>query len=204
VQTDLAEPAGVDRLLAAVGDRPIEALLANAGRSLGHAFLDQDFAQVRTVIDTNVTGTLYLIQQVGRKMRERGDGRILITGSIAGFVPGPFQAVYNGTKAFIDSFAWALREELSDTGITVTLLMPGATDTAVFERAGMAGTPIGRAGKDDPAMVARVGFQAMLRGDGDVVSGWRNKLLTAAATITPAGILARVHARLARPEGGGG
>ena len=133
----------MDKLYAAIGGRPVEALLANAGRGLGKGFLDQDFDAVRHVVDTNVTGTLYLLQKVGRDMRTRGQGRILITGSIAGFMPGTYQAVYNGTKAFLDSFSFALRHELKDTGITVTCLMPGATETEFFERADMMDTKIG-------------------------------------------------------------
>src|SRR5919206_559189 len=116
VEADLATLEGVDKLYAAVKGRSVDALLANAGHGLGHAFLDQNFADVRHVIDTNVTGTLYLIHKVGRDMRARGKGRILITGSVGGFVPGSFQAVYNATKAFIDSFSFALRNELKDTG----------------------------------------------------------------------------------------
>src|SRR5215218_9930767 len=140
VETDLATIEGVDRLYDAIGDRPVAALLANAGHGLGKAFLDQDFQDVRHVIDTNITGTIYLIQKVGRDMRARRAGRILITGSIAGFIPGAYQAVYNGTKAFIDSFSFAIRNELKETGVTVTCLMPGATETEFFERADMMDT----------------------------------------------------------------
>jgi short-subunit dehydrogenase len=157
VEADLASTAGVDQLWAAAGGRPVDALLANAGHGLGHAFLDQDFADVRHVIDTNVTGTVYLVQLVGREMRTRGQGRILLTGSIAGFMPGTYQAIYNGTKAFIDSFSFALRAELKDTGVTVTCLMPGATETDFFERADMLDTNVGQSKKDDPADVARAG-----------------------------------------------
>ena len=109
VETDLATTAGIDRLWSAAAGRPIDALLANAGHGLGRGFLDQDFEEVRHVIDTNVTGTVYLVQLVGRSMRSRGQGRILLTGSSAGFMPGTYQAVYNGTKAFVDSFSFALR-----------------------------------------------------------------------------------------------
>jgi short-subunit dehydrogenase len=123
----------------------VEALLANAGRGLGKSFLDQDFDAVRHVVDTNVTGTLYLLQKIGRDMRARGQGRIQITGSIAGFMPRTYQAVYNGTKAFLDTFSYALRHEAKDTGITVTCLMPGATEIEFFERADMMGTKIGTA-----------------------------------------------------------
>lgn len=202
VETDLATLDGVDELYAAVDGRPVEALLANAGHGLGGAFLDQDFDEVRHVIDTNVTGTIYLIQRVGQDMRTQGRGRILITGSIAGFMPGTFHAVYNGTKAFIDSFSFALRAELKDSGVTVTCLMPGATETEFFERADMLDTKVGTQTKDDPTDVAEVGFEAMMRGDGDVVAGWKNKLQTAIASVTPAGMLAEQHRKMAEPGSG--
>jgi short-subunit dehydrogenase len=187
MQTDLSTIEGVDRLYDAskrIG-RPVDALLANAGRGLGRAFLDQDFNQVRRVIDTNITGTIYLIHEVGNDMRRRNAGRIRITGSIAGFIPGSFQAVYNGSKAFLDSFSFALREELRDSKVTVTCLMPGATETKFFERADMMDTSVGTSKKDDAADVAKVGFDAMMRGDGDVVTGFKNKAQSAVANVTP-------------------
>ena len=199
VQADLATIEGVDTLWNAASGRPVDALLANAGHGLGRAFLDQDFTEVRHVIDTNITGTVYLVQLAGRHMRARGSGRILLTGSIAGFMPGTYQAVYNGTKAFVDSFSFAVRAELKGSGVTVTCLMPGATETDFFERADMLDTQVGQAQKDDPLDVARVGFDAMMRGDGDVVSGWKNKLQTAIASVTPAAVLAEQHRRMAEP-----
>src|SRR4051812_17939458 len=199
VQADLATLEGVDKLYEHIAGRPVDALLANAGRGLGKGFLEQDFDKVRRVIDTNITGTIYLIQQIGRDMRVRGAGRILITGSIAGFIPGTYQAVYNGTKAFIDSFSFALRAELKDSGVTVTCLMPGPTETEFFERADLLDTKIGQVEKDDPGMVAKVGFDAMMAGKGDVVSGWKNKLQSAVASITPAGVLAEQHRKQTEP-----
>lgn len=199
VETDLATRHGVETLYAAAQGRPVDALLANAGHGLGHAFLDQDFTQVQHVIDTNITGTLHLIQKVGRDMRARNQGRILITGSIAGFMPGSFTAVYNGTKAFIDSFSFALRNELKDTNITVTCLMPGTTETEFFKRADMLDTKLGQEEKDDPADVAKAGFAAMMRGEADVVTGWKNKALSAVANVIPAGVLAEQHRKKAAP-----
>jgi short-subunit dehydrogenase len=199
VNADLATIAGVDQLYARIAGRPVDALLANAGRGLGKAFLDQDFDDIRYVIDTNVTGTVYLINKVGREMRARGKGRTLITGSIAGFMPGSYQAVYNGTKAFLDSFSYALREELKDTDVTVTCLMPGATETDFFRRADMLDTKVGVAEKDDPSKVARDGFNAMMAGKGGVVSGWQNKLQAAAAHVMPAERLAKKHTEIAAP-----
>jgi uncharacterized protein len=199
VVADLATTEGVDQLYAAIQNRPVAALLANAGRGLGHAFLDQEFHQIRHVIDTKVTGTLYLIHKVGRDMRARRQGRILITGSIAGFMPGTYQAVYNGTKALLDSFSFALRAELKDSGVTVTCLMPGATETEFFERADLLDTKIGAAKKQPPAEVAKIGFEAMLKGDGDVVAGWTNKLRAAIAHVVPAGFLAEQHRKMTAP-----
>jgi short-subunit dehydrogenase len=202
VEADLSTLEGVDKLYATIGGRPVDALLANAGHGLGHAFLDQNFDQIRHVIDTNITGTIYLIQKIGKEMRTRGAGRILITGSIAGFMPGSFQAVYNGTKAFIDSFSFALRNELKDSGVTVSCLMPGATETEFFERAGMEDTKVGQQEKDDPAKVAKDGFEAMMNGEGDVVSGWKNKIQATLANVTPAGVLAEQHRKMAEPGTG--
>jgi uncharacterized protein len=199
---DLSTEQGVDELYGAANGRAIDALLANAGHGLGKGFLDQNWTNVRHVIDTNVTGTVYLLHKVGNEMRTRRSGRMLITGSIAGFMPGTFQAVYNGTKAFLDSFSFALRAELKDSGVTVTCLMPGATETDFFERADMLDTKIVQSKKDDPVDVAKVGFDAMMRGDGDVVSGWQNKLRSAIALITPSGILAEMHRHMAEPGSG--
>ncbi len=180
----------------------MDALLANAGRGLGHAFLDQDWQRAYEVIQLNVTGTLYLIHKVGNDMRARGQGRILITGSIAGLMPGSFQAVYNGTKAFLDSFSFALRNELKDSGVSVSCLMPGATDTEFFRRADMLDTKVGSGKKDDPADVAETGFKAMMKGEGDVVHGMRNKVQAAVAAVTPESLLAEMHRGMAEPGTG--
>lgn len=199
VQADLGTMEGVDKLYVHLNGRPVELLLANAGRGLGRAFLDQDFSEVRKVLDTNITGTIYLIHKIAHDMRVNNRGKILITGSIAGFMPGAFAAVYNGTKAFINSFSFALRNELKETAITVTCLMPGATETEFFERADMLDTKVGTQEKDDPTDVAKVGFEAMLRGDGDVVSGWKNKLQSALANVIPADRLAEKHRKMSEP-----
>lgn len=199
VLVDLSTDDGVDILCASVADRPVAALLANAGVGLGGAFLDQDFERVRQVIDTNVTGTLELIQRIGRDMRARGEGRILITGSIAGLMPGTYQAVYNGTKALLDSFSYALRAELKDTGVTVTCLMPGATETEFFARADMLDTKVGTEKKQAPEEVAKEGFEAMMKGEGEVVTGWNNKLRAAISHVLPSGLLAEQHRKMAEP-----
>jgi short-subunit dehydrogenase len=202
LQVELSTTQGVDRLCDLIGERPVDALFANAGHGLGHAFLDQDFAEAKHVVDTNITGTIYLAHRIGRRMRERGEGRILFTGSIAGLMPGSFQAVYNGTKAFVDSFAWALRNELKDSGVTVSCLLPGATETDFFHRADMDDTKVGQDKKDDPADVAKTGFDALMKGEGDVVHGLKNKIQAAAAAVIPDSALADQHRKMAEPGSG--
>lgn len=204
VDCDLATSAGVDQLLHHIGHRSVDALLANAGHGLGGAFLDQDWPAILHVVNTNITGTLYLVHAVARRMRERahdrGFGRILITGSVAGYQPGSFHAVYNASKAFVDSFALALRNELKDTGISVTCLIPGPTDTEFFERADLMDTRMRDIPKADPAKVARAGFDAMLRGQSDVASGLANKLQVAMSKLMPGEAMAQAHRHLAEPH----
>ena len=120
---------------------------------------------------------------------------------MAGYLPGAFQAVYNGTKAFIDSFAYALRNELKDSGVSITLLMPGPTETHFFQRAGLTDTKVGQEEKDDPADVAKDGFDAMMSGEGDVVSGWKNKIQSTIANVTPNEVLAEQHRKKTEPGG---
>jgi len=204
IRADLATSEGVTALIESIKGHSsqIELLMANAGAGLGHGFLDQDLDRIRHIINTNITGTMQLIHAVGNIMRDQGSGRILITGSIAGFMPGAFQAVYNGTKAYLNSFSFALRNELKDSGVTVTCLMPGATDTKFFERADMLDTSVGQSKKDDPADVAQVGFDAMMDREGDVVSGLKNKVMAAVANVTPAEMLAEQHRKMAEPGSG--
>ncbi len=202
VEADLSGQGGVDQLLAAIGGRPVDVLVANAGHGLGNDFLDQDPSDWRHVINTNVTGTLLLIQPIAQKMKARGQGRILITGSIAGHLAGSFQAVYNGTKAFIDSFSAALGDELKDTGVTVTCLKPGATETEFFHRAEMDDTKVGSGKKDDAADVAKTGWDAMKTGEHAVVHGLMNKAQVLVAGVLPESVQAGMHRKQAEPGSG--
>lgn len=200
MQADLATRDGLRALMTAIGDRRIDALIANAGHGQGGAFLDQEWADIAHVIHTNVTGTVYLVHEVGRKMREADHGRILITGSVAGHIPGAFQLVYNSTKSFLDFFCLGLANELKDTRVAVTCLLPGPTDTEFFERADMEDTKVGRQDKADPAKVAEDGYAALLSGDTQVVSGLMNKVQVMFADILPDDIVAQMHRRLAKPR----
>ncbi|MDQ4419001.1 SDR family NAD(P)-dependent oxidoreductase [Sphingobium sp. DEHP117] len=203
IEADLSTFQGVDRLLAATNGQPIDVLCANAGVGTGGAFLDQDVQKWRRSIDTNVTGTVYLLQKVLRDMVARNQGKVLVTGSIAGYIPGSFNAVYNATKAFVDNFTEALRNELKDVeGVTLTTLMPGATETEFFARAGMLDTKVGQDAKADPAKVARDGWNALLEGKGHIVSGISNKLQVAASGVIPQSVLAEQHRKMAEPGSG--
>lgn len=199
IETDLATTEGVDKLIETLRGRRVDALLANAGRGLGKGFLDQNWDDIRHVIDTNVTGTTYLIHRIGRQMRQQGRGRILITGSIAGFMPGTFQAVYSGSKAFLDSFAAAIRNELKDSGVSVTCLMPGATETDFFRRADLLDTKLGQAEKMDAGDVARQGFEAMMKGEDSVITGFKNKMQVAMTRVRSSEALAELHRKETEP-----
>lgn len=204
LEADLATIEGVDRLLQATGGRRIDVLCANAGHGLGGAFLDQAVGDWRHVIDTNLTGTVYLLQKVLGAMVRQGSGKILVTGSIAGWMPGSFSAVYNGTKAFIDNFTAALRNELkAHEGITITTLEPGPVETEFFHRAGMDDTKVGQDNKkSDPVDVAQDGWEAMFAGKDTLISGWKNKLQVAAAGVLPQSIPAEMHRGMAEPGSG--
>lgn len=201
LETDLSTIEGVDRLLDAAQGRQVDLLCANAGHGLGRAFLDQDVAEWRHVVDTNITGTAYLLQKVLKQMVARDAGKILVTGSIAGYIPGSFQAVYNGTKAFVDNFTDALRNEIKESkGVTLTTLMPGPVETEFFHRADMDDTSVGASDtKSDPADVAKDGWEAVMAGKASIVSGWKNKLQVAAANVTPNSVLAERHRMMAEP-----
>ncbi len=206
VNADLSSFEGVDQLLQAAQGRQIDLLCANAGHGLGHAFLDQSPRDWRHVVDTNVVGTLYLLQKVLPEMVARNEGKVLVTGSIAGYIPGAFQAVYNGTKAFVDSFVAAIQNELKDSdGVTITNLMPGPVETEFFARGDMLDTSVGASdSKSDPADVAKDGWDALMAGKAAVASGWKNKIQSALANVTPNAVLAEQHRKMAEPGSANG
>jgi short-subunit dehydrogenase len=205
VNADLSTIDGVDQLLAATNGRQVDLLCANAGHGLGHAFLDQELKDWRHVVDTNIVGTLYLLQKALKPMVARNEGKVLVTGSIAGYIPGAFQAVYNGTKAFVDSFVAAIQNELKDSdGITITNLMPGPVETEFFARGDMLDTSVGASDtKSDPADVAKDGWDALMAGKAAVASGWKNKIQSALANVTPNAVLAEQHRKMAEPGSAG-
>lgn len=203
VQVDLATYDGVEQLcrdITATG-RPVDAVAINAGRGAGGDFTrDTDLRDELNIIDLNVTSTVHLAKRVLPDMVSRGAGRVLFTSSIASTMPGSFQAVYNASKAFVQSFSEAVRNELKDTGVTVTALMPGPTDTDFFRRADMEDTKVGAGKKDDPAEVAEQGFKALMRGDDHVVAGsLTNKVQAVAGKVVPDTVKAEMHRKMAEP-----
>ncbi|CAM3697020.1 SDR family NAD(P)-dependent oxidoreductase [Nocardioides zeicaulis] len=207
VQVDLRTAEGVDDLYSAISadGRPIAAIALNAGHGQGGAFVDTDLADELSIIALNVTSTVRLAKLVLRDMVARDEGRVLVTSSIASTMPGSFQAVYNASKSFLQSFTEALQDELKDTGVTLTSLMPGPTDTDFFERADMAeDTKVGTSKKDDPAQVARQGFDALMAGRARVVGGGlTTKVQEAAAKVMPDRLKAAVHRQVAEPGSAG-
>ena len=203
VVADLATPDGAERVVAAIAatGRPVDALALNAGVGNGGAFTDIPLADEQRLLAVNIGATVHLAKRIVPEMVRRGAGRVLFTSSVASQMPGPYYATYAASKAFIQSFAHALRYELGGTGVTVTALLPGPTDTEFFDRAGMAGTTVDSSSKDDPAEVARDGFEALMAGKSQVVAGSaKNKIQVAAAKMMPDQARAAVHARMTKPE----
>ena len=205
VQVDLRTYDGVESLYTAVKGtgRPLDAAALNAGVGLGGRFVENDLTAELDMIDLNVKSTVHLAKRVLGDMVARNQGRVLITSSIASTMPGSFQAVYNGTKSFLQSFAEAVANELKDTGVVITSLMPGPTDTNFFHRAEMDDTKVGQGSKDDPAEVARQGFEALMDRDQKVVAGsLKTKSMAAADKVLPDALKAEQHRKMAEPGSG--
>jgi uncharacterized protein len=202
VQVDLADHEGTHKLISAIqsAGRPVDAAAINAGVGVSGRFVETDLAEEIDMVRLNVMSLLHLTKYMVKDMVERGHGRILITSSIAGTMPTPYEAVYGATKAFERSLAQSLREELKDTGVTITALMPGATETNFFHRAGADDTKLGASEKDDPAEVAKEGFEALMAGKDHVIAGsLKNKLQAAAGYTLPDPLVARAHAAMSEP-----
>jgi short-subunit dehydrogenase len=203
LQVDLATYEGVEKLYDRIqsNSRPLDSAAINAGVGVTGDFArDTDLKNELNLINLNVTSPVHLAKRILPDMIAAGHGRILFTSSIAGTMPAPFEAVYGASKAFLSSFAQAIRNELKDTGVTITALMPGATETNFFHRAGMDDTKLGVSEKDDPTEVAREGFEALMAGRDHVVAGsFKNKLQAAAGHGLPDPMLAEMHRKQSEP-----
>ncbi|MFE1288137.1 SDR family NAD(P)-dependent oxidoreductase [Streptomyces sp. NPDC058751] len=183
--------------------RPVDVVALNAGVGHGGPFLETDLVDELEIIDLNVRATVHLAKRFLCDMADQAEGRILVTSSIASTVPGPFQAVYNASKSFLQSFVQALQNELRGTGVSVTSLMPGPTETDFFHRADMDDTKVGRQSKDDPAQVAEQGLDALFAGRTEVVAGSvKTKARELVNKVLPDGAKAEAHRRTAAPGSG--
>lgn len=202
---DLATEEGVDRLFARIDEtgRGLDAIAINAGIGVGGAaFAETSWEKERNLLLLNVVHTAYTAKLAVRKMLAQGEGRILFTASISSLMPGGYEAVYNASKAFVYSLANGIRDELKDSGITVTALLPGPTDTNFFHRGGMDDTKVGSEMKyeNDPATVARQGFEALMAGKNEVVGGsLKTKAQAAAARVLPVAMATKMHSSMSEP-----
>ncbi len=205
VEQDLSRPEGCEALYQAIIDthRPVDALLLNAGVGVGGPFLETSLEKELQMIALNCNHTVHLAKRVLTDMVKTGQGKVLVTGSVVSTSPAPYQAVYGATKAFVMSFAEAIREELKSTGVTVTTLQPGATDTNFFNRAELMDTKVGQAEKDSPFEVAKLGFEAMMSGkDSVVAASAKSKLEGALHEVLPETVKARQVAKETKPGSG--
>ncbi|WP_051551263.1 SDR family NAD(P)-dependent oxidoreductase [Nocardioides sp. URHA0020] len=205
VEVDLATAAGVETLVDRVHEqrRPVAAAALNAGIGVNGRFDQTSVEDDLRLVDLNVRSTVHLAKLLVRDMVARGEGRLLVTSSIAAVAPGPYHTTYAASKAFVHSFAEGIREELKDTGVTVTSLMPGPTETEFFSRADMEDdTKIGRMkGKDDADEVAKDGFDALMKGRSSVVSGsLKNRIQAELGTHLPDALAAPLLARMTKPQ----
>ena len=203
VQVALATYEGVEKLYQAIisAGRTVDSIAINAGVGVSGDFVrETSLEDELNLIALNVVAPVHLTKRVAKDMVARRQGRILFTSSIAGDMPAPYEAVYGASKAFLTSFSQAIRNELKDTGVTVTALMPGATETNFFHRAGMEDTKIGSGKKDDAAEVAKEGFEALMAGKDHVVAGsFKNKLQSLAGDVLPDAAVAQAHSKMSKP-----
>jgi len=201
VPEDLADPDGAGRIVDTVAAQGLEVehLINNAGVGLYGKFASTDLDAELKMIQLNVTSVVALTKRVLPSMIQRGRGRILNVASTAAFVPGPWMSIYYATKAFVLSFSEAIDYELKPSGITVTTLCPGPTESEFKVRAGSQRSRLFEAFVMDAPTVARAGYDGMMNGKAVVVPGLRNKLIPVAARLIPRPMIATMSYRAARP-----
>lgn len=205
---DLATQEGVDGFHQRILEtgRPVAAIALNAGVGVNGKFWETDLNKEFNLINLNVVSTVHLAKLIIKDMiKRRQGGKILITSSVAATAPGPYMAVYNASKAFVQSFSEALHYELKEKGITVTALMPDATDTEFFERADMEDTKVGVQKKDDPAIVAEQGYKALMDGKDHVFGGsLSHRIMNTFNDLIPEQTKAKMYGDAAKPGSAAG
>ena len=179
----------------------VDVLVNDAGQGAYGLFQDNDIERELKIIDLNIGALTILTKHFLKEMVARNDGKILNLASIASETPGPWQAVYHGTKAYVLSLTEAIREEVKDTNITVTALLPGATDTDFFNKAGMQNAKIvqDKESLSNPADVAKDGYDALMSGDDKIISGFKNKVMVGMSHITPDTVVAHNMNEMQKP-----
>jgi uncharacterized protein len=206
VMADLSTREGAEKLYQEISakGRPVDVLVLNAGVGQGGEFINIDFEDELNLMNLNMVYLVYLTKKILNDMVDRDEGKILFTSSIAAQMPGPYYAVYAASKAFVESFSQAIRFEMKDTGknITITALQPGATDTNFFQEADMENTKVGKDdSKDDPAKVARDGYEALMSGKDHIVAGaLKNKFMATAGKVMPETQNAKLQGGMAKPD----
>lgn len=193
IAVDLRDPGSIERI-EETADQSIEILVNNAGHGKrGNAWeisLEDDISMVKL----NIVAVLRLTNLFLPTMVARGAGRILNTASVAGFEPGPGYAVHSATKAFVLHYSESLATELKDTGVTVTALCPGPTDTDFFLKADMLETrSFQQANLMAPQDVAKAGYAAAMRGDRVIVPGAANKAMVFMRRLIPESLQAKLN-----------
>jgi short-subunit dehydrogenase len=203
-KVNLAHYKGVEQLYSKIKslNRPVDAIALNAGIGVNGDFArETDLSEELHLIQLNVASTVHLAKRVLKDMVARNSGKILFTSSVVSMMPSPFEAIYAASKAFVQSFAQGIRNELKDTEITITSLMPGATETEFFHRAGMDDTEVGKQKKDEPSLVAEQGFKALMAGKDHVVGGsFMNRVQTTIAKVLPQAATAQISRGKSEPE----
>jgi short-subunit dehydrogenase len=178
----------------------INVLVNDAGQGLYGEFIDTSIDRELAIIELNICSLVVLTKLFLKDMASKGEGKILNLSSIAGKLPGPFQSVYHGTKAFVQSFTEAIRNEVRDTGVTITALLPGATDTDFFDKADMLQSKIVQEGSlSNAADVAKDGYKALMNNDDMVVSGLKNKMQVAMSNVIPDEMVANMMHKQQEP-----
>lgn len=191
IAKDLSELHQAEALCQEVREQ-VDVLVNDAGQGVYGLFTENELERELAIIHLNICATVILTKHFAKAMAVRGEGKVLNLGSVAGKLPGPWQAVYHATKAFVLSFTSAVREEMKDSGVTFTALMPGVTDTGFFDKAGMNDSNVVQ-DKDamaDPADVAKDGYEALMAGEDRIISGFKNKLEVNAANLMPDSMVA--------------
>lgn len=202
ITADLFEPNAAFELYEQIKAKniQIDVLVNDAGQGVYGKFIDTDLNKELDIIQLNISSLVTLTKLYVCEMVARGSGKILNVASVAGKIPGPYQAVYHGTKAFVHSFTEAVRAEIKDTPVTITSLLPGPTDTDFFRKADMLDSKIVQEGElADPADVAKDGYEAMIAGKDMVISGFKNKLQVAMGNVTPDSLLAEQTGKQQEP-----